>query len=174
MIRINGEAFADDLTCNEEGTFSYALIKRIIKEAGFTIKKVVMTLNKKYPEDKTTSQNLNNKLYRDTLKVSEFFRIVDVCGYDVNIYKKGMPSEGRIAIDPDFTLTHNMMIALGFTDCKSINFTAILIMGAKCKEAAKWIEDNQSKDMTDAEELLLLINANRQFEVECKPIIKNL
>lgn len=172
MIMINSEAFTDDLTSNADVTFSYSLVKRLVKDAGLTLKKVVQLLNKNNAE-KTTTQNLSNKLSRDTLKVSEFFRIVAACGYDVNIYKKGLPAEGRVVIKPELQPTHNMLIALGFTDCKSINFTTILIMGAKCKEAANWIEENQNKGMSDAEELLLLINANRQFEVECQPIIKN-
>ncbi len=180
MIRLNGEVFADDLTSTADTTFSYAIVKRLVKDAGLTLKKVVQILNKDNAE-KTTTQNLSNKLSRDTLKLLEFCRIASACGYDISIHKKGMPPEGKVDFRPDTTPTPDIpkraltngfksLMLQGYTDYPSKNFEAVIIAGAKAQEAAEFIINNLYDGMDETQEVLLMIAANRHYKVLCQPI----
>lgn len=56
-------------------------IKSLIYAQGLTIKKVVDEMNKSRPPDqRTTVQNISNKLMRGTIKFSEVFEIAKILG----------------------------------------------------------------------------------------------
>ena len=58
----------------------------------------------------------------------------------------------------------------GYADYKSVNFQYVIIAGAKAQEAAQWITENLDNEFDETQEIMLLIAANRQFGVNCKPI----
>ena len=59
-------------------------IKAIIAHSGLTLTEVVNRMNQvRAPEDKTTVQNISNKLARGTIKFSEVFEIAAVIGLKI-------------------------------------------------------------------------------------------
>ena len=172
MIKLNGESidFTRDIELNKDDSIAYFLVKRLIKEAGLNITKVVRMMNEAHPEHKTTTQNLCNKLSRDTLKVSEFLEIIELCGYNFSFEKIGSGETKETQPETKTEKTYTELLLEGYADCKSVNFQSILIAGAKAQEAAQWIIDNLDNEFSETQEIMLLIAANRQFGVNCKPI----
>lgn len=60
-------------------------IKSYIAQSGWTLTDIVHEMNKKRSKaDKTTPQNISNKLTRGTLKYSEAKEIADIIGFKIN------------------------------------------------------------------------------------------
>lgn len=55
-------------------------IKAEIAKSGWTLTDIVKEMNKRHPNNETTSQNISNKLTRGTLKYSEAKEIADIIG----------------------------------------------------------------------------------------------
>ncbi len=179
MIRINGKEF-EIYKANEESddtSIVYHLVKRLVKDAGLNLAKVTKTMNEKQPDHATTPQNLSNKLGRDTLKVAEFLQLIHICGYNISFdnpdaavapsYNEPQKTSYTLSFDDFSTL-----VTEDFTDCQSINFKNIVIAGARAKEAAQWVTSQLTDNMDIQEEVMMLLNANREFNVVCKPIAK--
>lgn len=166
MIKLNGNILD---TSDIKNNISYFLLKRLIKDFGLNISKVVRMMNENNSEHKTTPQNLSNKLSRDTLKVSEFIKLVEICGYTICFNNENYKEENKYC-NIDSRNDYLTLFLDGYSDCKSINFRTIIIAGANAIKAAKWIEDNQNDNMDTSQEIILLIAANRKFNVYCKPI----
>ena len=59
-------------------------IKAYIAKSGWTMTDIIKEFNKNRSEDeKTTTQNISNKLTRGTLKYSEAKEIASIIGYDI-------------------------------------------------------------------------------------------
>lgn len=171
MIKLNGESidFSQDLELNGDSV-AYFLVKRLVKEAGLNITKVVRMMNEAHPEHQTTTQNLCNKLSRDTLKVSEFLEIIEMCGYNFSFEKIGSGETKETQPEPKKDKAFVDLLIEGYADYKSVNFQYVIIAGAKAQEAAQWITENLDNEFDETQEIMLLIAANRQFGVNCKPI----
>lgn len=63
-------------------------IKAAIAMSGMTLKAVVDEMNNRHPESLTTTQNISNKLTRQTIKYSEVLEIADIIGFQINWVKK--------------------------------------------------------------------------------------
>lgn len=172
MIKINGDITEFPEVEKGNDTLSYFLLKRLVKDAGLNLSKIVKIMNEQNPEHKTTPQNLSNKLSRDTLKVSEFIKLIEICGYTISFDRIAgeLPKDGKKQKE---TKTYAELLTEGYADCDSLNFENIIIAGARAIEAAEWIKDNQLEGMDETQEIILLIAANRQFGVNCKPISSN-
>lgn len=168
MIKINNSVFEYD----GNDTFSYMLLKWLMKEAGFNLKTAVEAFNRAYPDEKTTPQNISNKLTRDSMKLNEFMKFAEVFGYTIYFDDGKIPmhqAEPKKDLKPNQNY-YELLIA-GFTSCKSINYKAVIIAGANAQAAAEWIESNLTDGMSEPEELLLLVSAKQEFNVDCKPVI---
>jgi len=62
-------------------------IKALVASSGWTMVDIVKVLNEKYGTD-TTSQNLSNKLSRETIKYKEVKLIAEIIGYKLEWTKK--------------------------------------------------------------------------------------
>lgn len=62
-------------------------LKSIIAKQGFTIKQVNDELNRRHGTD-YTSQNLSNRLRKETFSYNEVLEILDVIGYRVEWVEK--------------------------------------------------------------------------------------
>lgn len=62
-------------------------IKSYIARSGMTLTAIVEEWNRRWPEEKTTTQNLSNKLSRGTIKYVECCRIADIIGYKIEWLK---------------------------------------------------------------------------------------
>lgn len=66
-------------------------IKSYIVASGWSIKKLVERINENKPDhEKTTSQNLSNKLSRGTIKYSEVKEIAEIIGYKIKWEKEDL------------------------------------------------------------------------------------
>lgn len=59
-------------------------VKAMITLRGWTLTGVVQKMNERRPaQDKTTIQNISNKLTRGTIKYSEILEIAEIIGIDI-------------------------------------------------------------------------------------------
>ncbi len=59
-------------------------IKSYIAASGWTLVDIVAVMNKNHPDaEKTTPQNISNKLTRGTIKYAEVKEIADIIGYKI-------------------------------------------------------------------------------------------
>jgi len=63
-------------------------IKSEIARSGMTLTAIVEEMNLRHADDKTTTQNISNKLTRQTIKYSEVLEIADIIGMRVEWIKK--------------------------------------------------------------------------------------
>lgn len=178
QFKINDRLYdLNSLTPDGDDKVTYHLIKLLIQEADSDLSKTTRKFNKLFPDEKTTSQNLSNKLYRDSLRVTQFLKLLSALGYTLSFdivkddfakVEDTQPITPAIKDDKKFS---DLLIE-GYADCKSINFDSIIIAGARASEAAQWIAENLDtfKEMDETQEIMLLIAANREFKVNCKPV----
>ena len=161
---------------------SYDIMKQVCYSAGISLAELVRRRNALHPDDKTTPQNLSNKLSRDSLKLSEFLELVDCAGFRL-VFEEVEPAEGLVDLQGnpltpkstetnlDKSKTFSELLMDGYCEVKSTNFKSAIVAGAKCEEAAKWIEANLKEfDYDETQEIMLYLAAARQFKVKVKPI----
>ena len=157
-------------------------MKQVCYSAGISLAELVRRRNALHPDDKTTPQNLSNKLSRDSLKLSEFLELVDCAGFRL-VFEEVEPAEGLVDLQGnpltpkstetnlDKSKTFSELLMDGYCEVKSTNFKSAIVAGAKCEEAAKWIEANLKEfDYDETQEIMLYLAAARQFKVKVKPI----
>lgn len=173
---------------NTDSHISSILIKKICHAAEISMAELVRRRNALHPDDKTTPQNLSNKLSRDSLKLAEFIELVNIAGFTmvfeevekntqlVDLQGKPLrskPDEPETAKEPiaEKSKTFTDLLMDGYCEIKAINFKSAIVAGARCEEAAKWIEANLKEfDYDETQEIMLYLAAARQFKVKIKPI----
>lgn len=58
-------------------------IKALLAKHGRTLTSVVQEMNNRHPNNKTTIQNVSNKLSRGTIKYSEVIEIAEIVGCQI-------------------------------------------------------------------------------------------
>ncbi len=62
----------------------HSQVKAMIASQGWTLTRVVQKMNeRRLEQDKTTIQNISNKLTRGTIKYSEILEIAEIIGIDI-------------------------------------------------------------------------------------------
>lgn len=172
MIRINNCDISEQVNANNKDEFCRTIFKLLIQEADLDLAKTVRKFNTTYPQETTTSQNLSNKLYRDSLRVTEFFKLIGVLGYSISFDNGKIESTQNIQSENTVEDSLSDLFVQGYSDCKSYSFDNVIIAGARAEEASKWIEDSLSEGLSEVDEVMLWILANKKFGVKCKPIKK--
>ena len=163
-IEIDVNSLADFPQYNND-SYSYRIIKTLCRVAGINLAELVRLKNQKSSEDnQTTPQNLSNKLSRDTLKVSEFFELIDILQYDV-LFRPIFAPESHP--EPTF----ESLISEGYTDVKTHNFQTVLIAGKKCRDVKRYISNNFRKTYTEVDELILFLKLEKLYNVRIKPFM---
>lgn len=170
-VEINGTLHDFPVSEKESENITRMLMKMLLKDSGLSLTKAVKKLNEIHPEHKTTTQNISNKLARDTLKFQEFRELAEVCGYQIALNKIGQ-THLKQPKSKEANKTYNDLLIDGYADCESVNFDLIIIAGANAEQAAKWIKENLDSEYNETQEIMLLLAANRQFGVNCKPVAK--
>lgn len=65
------------------------LVYMLMRSQRLTLTDVVKRINDKFPEYKTSVQNLNQKLVRGSLRDYELSQIAEVCGYELALVEFG-------------------------------------------------------------------------------------
>lgn len=170
-VEINGTLHDFPVSEKESENITRMLMKMLLKDSGLSLTKAVKKLNEIHPEHKTTTQNISNKLARDTLKFQEFRELAEVCDYQIALNKIGQ-THLKQPKTKEANKTYNDLLIDGYADCESVNFDLIIIAGANAEQAAKWIKENSDEELNETQEIMLMIAANRQFGVNCKPVAK--
>lgn len=77
----------------------------------------------------------------------------------------------KIKRKPDNQKSFTELLTDGYCEVESINFDSAIVAGARCEEAAAFIEENiQQYDYDETQEIILYLAAARQFHVKVKPI----
>lgn len=63
-------------------------VKAAIAMSGMTLTAVVEEMKRRHPNEPTTTQNISNKLTRQTIKYSEVLEIADIIGFKIEWIKK--------------------------------------------------------------------------------------
>lgn len=79
-IKVNIDELATGAT---QPRISYNLIKKLCHSAEISMAELVKRRNELHPTEKTTPQNLSNKLARDSLKLSEFIELANCAGFNM-------------------------------------------------------------------------------------------
>ena len=181
---------------NIDGHISSILIKKICHAAEITMAELVRRRNELHPTAQTTPQNLSNKLYRDTLKLSEFIELVNCAGFNLvfeEIQKdntlrdlQGNPLKSQAETISDSQphrkdeppiiraqKTFDELLEEDFTEVSTINFDAAIVAGKNCNEAAEWIKKQLSNDISQSQELLIYARATKKYGVKIRPIGEN-
>lgn len=164
-------------------------MKQVCYSAEISLAELVRRRNALHPDDKTTPQNLSNKLSRDSLKLAEFMELVNCAGFNMVFEEKEEDNKGLVDLqgkplrskpdEPETTKepiaekskTFTDLLMDGYCEVKAINFKSAIVAGARCEEAAKWIEANLKEfDYDETQEIMLYLAAARQFKVKVKPI----
>lgn len=170
------------------------LVKKMLASAKLPLTKAVNIMNELYPDNATTPQNINNKLTAESIKFIEVVRLAEICGYQVIFRPVGAPEaeatpaksaphklpkvkdpeeDKPVKAEPAAKKKEEDFVsyaAQGYAACKSTNFYSIVVAGKEAVKAAAWIESNIDPEMTAANELVVILAANRQFDVIAKPI----
>lgn len=174
---------------NDKNSTCQIIFKSLVKNRGITLKTAAELWNEHYNDDCTTPQSLSNKLSRNTLQLSEFLKYTDLLGYNISfelIDKPKTASSPQVVNDTvsedrpitvkspkaDSKKPYKQLLSEGYADYESVNFDIVVIAGKNAYEAANWIKSNLHDEMDENDEILLMIAANKKFDVICKPIIQ--
>ena len=175
---------------------SYTLIKKLCYAAEISMAELINRRNSLHPTAQTTPQNLSGKLKRDSLKLSEFIELVNCAGFKIIFEEisqdktlvdfKGQPikpefekiseSKSRRRDEPRIVFVQKSFDELleeDFTEVSTINFDAAIVAGKNCNEAAEWIKEQLSNDISQSQELLIYARATKKYGVKIRPIGEN-
>ena len=181
---------------NDFSNPSYTLVKKLCHAAEISMAELVNRRNALHLTAQTTPQNLSGKLKRDSLKLSEFIELVNCAGYNVvfeEIEKdktlrdlQGNPLKSQAETISDSQphrkdeppiiraqKTFNELLEEDFTEVSTINFDAAIVAGKNCNEAAEWIKEQLSNDISQSQELLIYARATKKYGVKIRPIGEN-
>jgi len=67
--------------------YTKTMMKSLLSQSGSSMTKVIDTMNEKYPECRSTVQNVSNKLSKGTLRLSEAEAMARSIGYTLRLVK---------------------------------------------------------------------------------------
>lgn len=172
---------------------SYTLIKKLCYAAEISMAELVNRRNALHPTAPTTPQNLSGKLKRDSLKLSEFIELTNCAGFKIIFEEitqdktlvdfQGNPIKPQMEKISDskphrrdearivpVQKSFDELLEEDFTELTSINFESALVAGKQCNEAAAWIEEQLSTDISQSKELLLYARASKMYGVKIRPV----
>ena len=154
------------------------VVKDFLKENNETLVHVCELMNANHPDDVETSQNLTNKLLRNSIRFSKVMEIADVLGYEIcfrkiesedNIPEPHTEEETPLTVTPHKPTRSEAYeqvdrflerIETPFTIIEGNRFRKILIIGVACQPAAellsRMIEENRKKERADINDYEIL------------------
>lgn len=160
----------------DEETLEKHLISEMLRANGLTLTKAIKKHNEINPENQFTNQNISNKINRNSLKLHDFAALAEACGFQLTLINNNdrfvpiRPRNGEIKVGIINSNSFNQLVDQGYCEAKSINFQSAIIAGQKCNEAAEWLENQLTDDLTVAGEIKLYIDCKQLFGVMVKPL----
>lgn len=148
------------------------LVKSILSSANTSLTKTVELINQKHTEDHQSSQNISNKIGRGTVNFAEIARIAEACGFCITFHPIGSnisEFEVKEDISPEQSnpgkSVFSQAVVYGYASCNSPNFGEIIIAGGQAEEAAEWMKEHINQTMSEAQEVSMILSANKKFNV---------
>lgn len=148
------------------------LFKELLKYQRTTLTEIVKKHNESCPNETTTTQNISNKLSRETMRAMELFEFVELMGYDVCFTtKSGYERKSDKIIETSNKVDSNFMSLIdeGLSVVNGINFNYIVIAGKQANAAAEWLKNKLKEGIKDSDEALLIYLSNNKFGTFAKP-----
>lgn len=188
-VKFDGKVIDLDALPEDEKarTPAFKLVKLLSKGSGVSLASAVKQMNNKHPDEQpTTPQNLSNKMRLNTLKLSEFLELCEICEYDISFERRyptpKNPRKTKRAVSSSEYIKHDDVVRIiesvkntfedlmseGFESIPGINYRFILIAGRKHEEAAEWIKQRIYNGMSPVEEGVILAEVKKIYPVECR------
>lgn len=148
------------------------LFKELLKHQRTTLTKIVKKRNELYPSETTTTQNISNKLSRETMRAMELFEFAELMGYNICFTTEyGNENQSDEVINSIKKEDNNFisLIDKGCSVIDGINFKHIIIVGEQAVVAAEWLKSRLKEDIKDSDEALLIYLSNNKFGTLAKP-----
>ena len=181
MIKINGKpVYLDGIDDNTPDNYTRRVFNQLLHQRQLSLTNLVAMYNgASTPENKTTTQNISNKLTRNSMKFRDLVELADFAGYDVNFVSRQdsnaepQPEESR-SIRKSYSMgipeeSLNDAIFKGAEIIKGVNFPKILVAGERALEASQWIQQYLDDGMSELEEMTVLMTSGQLFNVIAKP-----
>lgn len=192
MIKLNGKEPIFPEAQSESDNNTRSLLRMMLSESGLSLSKAVKRMGELHPDVKTSTQNISNKLARDSINFSEFMALADACGYTVSFdrtkQKEPTSSNDTIRIPDDepkpirlknkteqqSNISFEDKLLEGMADYQSIYYGLVAIAGENALTAAQFIKENVNPEMSKKEELYFLMYLRHQFNIEWQPTYKTI
>lgn len=141
-------------------------IKAFLAMNGYTLKEVIKKINELHPEKPTTTQNITNKLARETIKFTEVVEIADILGYTVEFIPKTDSKKIYFPATEEHIENIKQISAMADEDMLKIpscNFGETIIYGKNAASAAEYLLNQQ--DLSKADEMMLHQEIKKIFNV---------
>ncbi len=179
------------------------VVNEMLRQSNMTLSAAIEKYNLVY-HDNQTIQNISNKLTRNSMRLYELAQLASVCNFRLCLVGnvKDSPIVNKDDFHIDFleetqgeqsaigetvprpkdnikpirqtTKTFDELLSVGFCESKTVNFGFMIIAGARAEEAAKWVEEHLTDDMTELQERTVYLKASRMFGIKFRNIEKNM
>lgn len=176
MFEINIPPYATHL----DKPVSRLIVNEMLNQRNLSLTAAVKKLNEKFPEHKTTTQNVSNKLARNSMRIYEIAQLAMACDFKLVLvgeqnhqYQSTISNpqkQNSITVEHQKSKSFTELLSDGYCEVKTLNFKSAIVAGEKSEEAAKWIEENLIDDMDETQEVMLYLSATRQFGIKVKPV----
>lgn len=149
---------------SETQNYTKFLFKSMLKKCGLTMKQAIESYNLLHPDKPTSTQNVSNKLERNTLRFYEMIDLLSAIGIEASFKKIGEQSSTKKEESP------TQMEPLKMVDIESPNFGLVMICGHDVVKAAESYKRNLTDDIDKTSEQLLCISVGREFNAIVRPV----
>ena len=180
--------FSENNSENPRSELTKQILYRMFEKSGLGLYKACDIAKANHPSF-TSAQNIGNKIKRGTVDLMDMIYLAEACGYQISfnqatttskiphdfvISDAAIPFSGEIkAPEPqkreESKKSYKKYVLMGYSAYISNNFGIVTIAGEKADEAAQWLQQN-SDNLDEIEETALMIKANEQFDVLCRPV----
>jgi len=169
--------------CGETPEFSIenpkALLKEMLSQSGLSLAKAVNKMAENHPELKTSTQNISNKLSRNSINFSEMVALAEACGFYISFTTTAdeiivQPPTNKI--EQHFNTTFDEKMVEGISSYVSEHMKTVIVAGRNADAAVSWIQtfcdEHKDEIQTLIDETMLLTTIQEKFDVQCKPTFK--
>jgi len=179
--------FSENNSENPRSELTKQILYRMFEKSGLGLYKACDIAKANHPSF-TSAQNIGNKIKRGTVDLMDMIYLAEACGYKISFNQATTSKIHHDFVMSDATIpfsgeikepepqkkeeskkSYKKYVLMGYSAYISNNFGIVTIAGAKADEAAQWLQQN-SDNLDEIEETALMIKANEQFDVLCRPV----
>lgn len=184
MIKIDGNpVYLEGIDDNTPDNYTRRVFNQLLHHQQLSLTNLVAMYNgASTPENKTTTQNISNKLTRNSMKFHDFIELADFAGYDVNFVSRNSRPLGKSSDIRDSLIipqgevlkttgvSFTTLLSEGCAMISGVNFPQILFAGRNADKAAEWVQSQLKEDISEELETIIIYSSNLKFETLAKSI----